>query len=517
MADDRSPPSELIPPSSSPESSLCAPGAFFPNAHNFTIAGGHFTSITHSAPTIPSDFRTIPLGDLDLRSEIRLDDFGVVNRQHGLGTARRIYSARVDGRQSDMTVAVYQGGNAEETWQRELAKYSGLRHPNILQLYGVVNSGGIYATIFHDDLVPVEQFVDEYRHSVISTAYLYGYFTREFEDAQAYFQSLFGSSYWLRYESRSWIRRSTGRLCVEVAPNSPDNSIGYILSGSLTQPGMTIHSLGPDREKRIISALTLNQFHEVCYWYLPTLSIHIIHAKVQLGAIVLLYGESIQEEVAHIPNLTFTDDDWNVLYHRITPTDMENGWRRFPSSCVNESQTVYRTMRIRYEDLWLSQANHVFSQLPTAQNLGDYILISGIGYWLRFSTTSNNLVPEGYLFLCPMEDLRSENGTWLQYPECPAYWSLDHSGNTRLSSEEASRLGFPSLQFEMEVEAKSWHTSVYEALGCFHSGKGFDPNSQDIARHLEHQIYVLSCPPNIDSARSEQQCYLYVSSGSKVQ
>ncbi|KAJ7095564.1 hypothetical protein C8R44DRAFT_889987 [Mycena epipterygia] len=80
-----------------------------------------------------------------------------------------------------MTVAVYQGENAEEAWRRELAKYSGLRHPNILQLYGTVNSGGVYATIFHDELVPVEEFMDEFRHSVISLVYLYGYFTTELE------------------------------------------------------------------------------------------------------------------------------------------------------------------------------------------------------------------------------------------------------------------------------------------------------------------------------------------------
>lgn len=59
------------------------------------------------------DFRAIPLGDLDLRSEIHLDDAGVVNRYRAVSSARRIYSARIDGRQSDMTVAVYEGENAE--------------------------------------------------------------------------------------------------------------------------------------------------------------------------------------------------------------------------------------------------------------------------------------------------------------------------------------------------------------------------------------------------------------------
>ncbi|KAJ7133135.1 hypothetical protein C8R44DRAFT_870573 [Mycena epipterygia] len=114
---------------------------------------------------------------------------------------------------SDMTVAVYQGKNAEETWKRELGKYIGLRHPNIVQLYGAVNSGGLYATIFHDDLMPFEHFMDEYQHSVISTVYLYSCFTTELEDADKYFQSLFQTRPdQLRDESIFWIRRSTGQL-----------------------------------------------------------------------------------------------------------------------------------------------------------------------------------------------------------------------------------------------------------------------------------------------------------------
>ncbi|KAJ7127653.1 hypothetical protein C8R44DRAFT_778641 [Mycena epipterygia] len=73
-----------------------------------------------------------------------------------------------------MTVAVYQGENAEETWRGELAKYTGIRHPNIVQVYGAVYSGGLYATIFHDDLVPLRVFLKGY--TVISTAYLYSFF-----------------------------------------------------------------------------------------------------------------------------------------------------------------------------------------------------------------------------------------------------------------------------------------------------------------------------------------------------
>jgi hypothetical protein len=93
------------------------------------------------------------MGDLELLSEIQLNDgTGLVNRQPGRNSvtrlligplSRRTYCARVNGRTSDMTVAVYQGQNAEEVsvseillqiftaavqqWRQDVSKYSGLR------------------------------------------------------------------------------------------------------------------------------------------------------------------------------------------------------------------------------------------------------------------------------------------------------------------------------------------------------------------------------------------------------
>ncbi|KAJ7127747.1 hypothetical protein C8R44DRAFT_545225, partial [Mycena epipterygia] len=100
-----------------------------------------------------------------------------------------------------------------------------------------------------------------------------------------------------------------------------------------------------------------------------------------------------------------------------------------------------------------------------------------------FSGPSENL-PEGYLFLCPLEDLQDDTGRWLRNPECPAYWSINPSGSQRLSPEEASRLGFPSLTLERVIWRRSWTENVYTALSHFHAAKGFDPNSQDLARNL---------------------------------
>ncbi|KAF7348625.1 hypothetical protein MVEN_01380500 [Mycena venus] len=159
-------------------------GAFFPGAHRFVITGGQFISnaIEQPAPA-PSDFRRIPLGDLDLRNEIRLDGSGVVHLQTVRVCARLVYTARIE---------VFRGANAEKNWKREIAKYSGIRHPNFVQLYGTVDSGGLYAMIFHDELVPLREYVEEYQNSVISTVYLYALFKKELGGAIQYLNPVFG-------------------------------------------------------------------------------------------------------------------------------------------------------------------------------------------------------------------------------------------------------------------------------------------------------------------------------------
>ncbi|KAJ7917711.1 hypothetical protein B0H13DRAFT_1485498, partial [Mycena leptocephala] len=71
------------------------------------------------------------------------------------------------------------------------------------------------------------------------------------------------------------------------------------------------------------------------------------------------------------------------------------------------------------------------------------------------------------------------------------YWSFDPAGVECLSAHEARQLGFPSLELTIDFGGRSWDASVYVNLHQFHRGKGFDPDSQDIARHLGHTLFQL--------------------------
>ncbi|KAJ7732312.1 hypothetical protein B0H16DRAFT_179369 [Mycena metata] len=79
-----------------------------------------------------------------------------------------------------------------------------------------------------------------------------------------------------------------------------------------------------------------------------------------------------------------------------------------------------------------------------------------------------------------------------RWSDCPAYWSLDPSGLERLSTEEVAQLGFASFQLSTQLHGCSWNASVYAGLRQFHQAKGFDPDSQDLARHLGYPLYQLS-------------------------
>jgi hypothetical protein len=101
----------------------------------------------------------------------------------------------------------------------------------------------------------------------------------------------------------------------------------------------------------------------------------------------------------------------------------------------------------------------------------------------------------GYLFVCPEEDLQIGTSSF-KWPDCPAYWSLDPSGAERFSTEDATTLGFPILQFSIQVRGHSWDASVYAGLHQFYGAKGFDPDSQDVARYLGCPLYYL--PTELD-------------------
>jgi hypothetical protein len=63
------------------------------------------------------DVRMIPMEDIDLRKEIKLEDAiatGLVRRGRDRRVTGGVYTAKIAGQKSNMTVALYQGDDAKE-------------------------------------------------------------------------------------------------------------------------------------------------------------------------------------------------------------------------------------------------------------------------------------------------------------------------------------------------------------------------------------------------------------------
>ncbi|KAJ7853438.1 hypothetical protein B0H13DRAFT_2580529 [Mycena leptocephala] len=460
-------------------------GALFPGAHNFTISGGHFTS-NFTQPT-PSGFRQIPLGDVDLRNEICLDDSGLVHIRKKPSSARRMYSAQIDGKASNMTVVLYQGNGAEEEWKRDFVQCARLRHPNFVQPYATVASCGLYATIFHDELVPFQKYMDEPR-SMLSTVHLYSYFEHESSNAVDYCSSVFGEgmSWEVEEQSLLWIRHSTGHLCIEYSPASTSANGGYLRSS-------VEKILSASQESAMVASLSLEKYHEICWIYLKDSWIQTASpVPIELGAVVFHPGAKDKVKIAHILDTGFKSGLGRLpgflldAYAEMTVKVMDN---EFNSSVAYHYEQVFE-LHDKPASNWLAQANHILSLPSLIGNCDDHALVIGVRYRLSCPSPST-IVPEGYLFVYPAELLRTADGTFIHPPEFSAYWSLDSVGNDRLPPTKASELGFPAIEWTRGVHYVSWDDRVYAGLSYFHAAKGFNPTSQDVARHMGKELYQL--------------------------
>ncbi|KAF7353249.1 hypothetical protein MSAN_01512700 [Mycena sanguinolenta] len=339
-------------------------------------------------------------GDINLIKEFKemcsSPQSSLVGRQIPGASVRRVYTAKVEGRESDhMTVAIYQGDGAEETWNQHLANYESIRHPNIVQLYGL--------------------------------------------EATNYIYSVMGSP----METSAWIRPSKGELCLDLAQGGPETSseqLSWWRFDLLRLENVTVDA--PDSEAIIISSLSEDQYHKLCsqpsiaqeHWF-------------QVSA-----GHPVG------PGIFLTDSQYG--------------------SCVR----ITERLQILPEELhWDNYAG------------GTPVCVDYVRFSLRI--TDKRSIPDGYLFVCPARDFRTNNkahANLYQWPACPAYWSLDPSGADHLSTEDARNLGFPAIHIETIMRGWSWDRSVYEGLRRFHEGKGFDPDGGEVSKQLGYPLYEVS-------------------------
>ncbi|KAJ6555810.1 hypothetical protein B0H19DRAFT_136683 [Mycena capillaripes] len=295
------------------------------------------------------------------------------------------------------------------------------------------------------------------------------------------------SQSWL--ECTFWIRRSSGQLCMDLV--QANDYPTYLNSLPARTQGI-YSSNAPNTDAKIIESLTLEQYHDICYYFLGHVQFTNISIPItlNLGKVICCpSGNWLEDsvEIAWLPNTTISSLWWD------TPSETakqitEDGWTRLNSSEVSDTNiSLYSSI---HPHSWPSQANHIFNRLQITSNFDDYVLIESISFDIVISASEEE-PPAGFLFLCPTDDFQTGPFSFW-WPECPAYWSLDPFGVERLTAEEATELGFPSFRLNTNIFARSWDASVYAGLRQFHKAKGFDPDSQDVARYLGEPLYQLS-------------------------
>jgi hypothetical protein len=156
-----------------------------------------------------------------------------------------------------------------------------------------------------------------------------------------------------------------------------------------------------------------------------------------------------------------------------------------------------------------SQANYIFSRDKNYSPWDVYcksqfclflyidlllpVATTSIFFFFSLQPTSqpNELRDKAFLFLPPLMDFLSPDGTRFQYPTRTPYWSLNLSGDPPLAPAHEIALGLPSVKLEIVMEGRYYSPQVYEAIREFHQHKGFNPESQDVARKLGDELYHL--------------------------
>ncbi|KAJ7226517.1 hypothetical protein C8J57DRAFT_203180 [Mycena rebaudengoi] len=226
----------------------------------------------------------------------------------------------------------------------------------------------------------------------------------------------------------------------------------------------------------------MEEYHDICFWDLVrlrrTLSSGV--ATVNLGAIISYSSSNQSGELVEIASVN--DDSEPVT----------DGWTHYNFGGAGKIIELYFQGRFSMYRSWPSNANHIFSNLQIKSNFEDYMYVAGVSFKVEIGPPDiTKRLPEGFLFLCPPTDFQTGSSS-LCWPDFPAYWSLDPQGAERLSTKDATQLGFPSIVLITEVCGYSWDKSVYAGLRQFHQAKGFNPDSQEVARYLGESLYQLS-------------------------
>ncbi|KAF7350057.1 hypothetical protein MVEN_01307400 [Mycena venus] len=538
----------------------------FDNCSNFQIFGGtfhHQDSPTAPArgrdvfaddPGFPQNFRFIQLGDLDLLEEICKENIveyreirrrktkPLVRRERRVVGKRKICQVRVPGRPGTLTAVLYKGTEFEK-WRTEAEKHETFRDPSLVQLYAVTVSRALNALIYTDrklplplgtdfdhsksavGLIPLRDVRELHVGSPLAATYVEYGIKRDLYAAFEYWQSTTGT--WLLSPGApnytSWIRVSTGRLCIDVGesfsdikhldvkslvrdPVSRATSIGYCETGLVSRLVSClhlddIHVMLCSRSGYEMTEVTFRSGHVALGTIWPTSDVREVIGCLDLLRLPTPIGP---QDIVRQP-WSYWD---NGLKTPCSPKDvMPNGWRRvtLPPNMQNAHHLTTRmkiqtSKRREMQKCWLSQANSILCA-HSNKDVRNCWIPGGVKFRISIWYPEDNCALRGtfmtdtpsseiYLFIFRphVEFLAGYPVINVPQPREALYWSFDPRGKTKMTSEMAEKIGVPYVFFESWVTGTSWSQKDYNILAEFHRTKGFDPFSRKVAAELGYPI-----------------------------
>ncbi|KAK7063360.1 hypothetical protein R3P38DRAFT_2818279 [Favolaschia claudopus] len=471
--------------------------ALFHQNQNFEISGGTFNlTVQRKAPEF-ENFRRIRLGDIVLGKDI-----GGVQRVYGRNVVRRVYRAKIYGWESPMTVTTYEGQEKDvnEVWDEYISLHMRLRHPNVLQLFGIMSAQGLYAAIYHDEYISWEQMKQMYSRTPTQQVYFEHFHGNEFKAHGPYIAFMKNLQYLGMRQCTYWFDRS-GKMCIEDTP-----TLNAQFQTHSVEANMTIHSpkyiLPPMEASGMIDSLDLKSYYRELiglglWWQVRTLPLA-RHSTIRPHGVVKDVAGDLQEvaylQLNHTPAKKWSFQGGNVVYPGYFGTHMLlNGWTRCSEKFAEHSQLRDFSFKLQLccgspeapQELFspFAQANYITSHLGT--ECSSYSFIGTV--YASYSFTSWQLpesLGEIFLFLPPSRGFFTPNLTRCCFTTEEHYWSFDPSGNDRLSPNEALNLGLPQASLEILVSQIYVDETLFKDLHTFHTMKGFNPDSQEIAKHL---------------------------------
>ncbi|KAF7340330.1 hypothetical protein MVEN_01952200 [Mycena venus] len=385
------------------------------------------------------------------------------------------------------------------------------RHPSLAQLFGFTCSAGVNALIYHDDMMTISQIRTMHAQSALASTYVELELLRHFYAANLYWEENTGK--WLdNLPGTAWIRLSTGKLCLDIGDGVERCCDIRAHLRSFTPAELPSFKLTENElHAKLLCALKLTEFHTMAAysgWHfsytLPSSTETITLPSIWIpsdGADLKLPQTLAIPFPKHLTSNDIYVQSW--YGHTLCSEVMPTGWTRveLPNDPDQDSYHLSAGAGLECHQAdnvmkwWLSQQNYVCKHLQSVIAAGVPLhIITDIcfhcflntqldGFTLRGTFMTDAPLNKVYLFLFPPQ-VKVLNGQLAITNPSDAekyYWAFDPAGLDRLTHESAEEIGLPTPEFSTEVDGPTWNECEYAMIREFHSGKDFDPESQDVA------------------------------------